>query len=483
MFSNVTLNSTSYLKNEKINITITNTLENDQEINVFINSNFRLDIVEYDINNGEIPIFYQSIPIQEFKQLIELKIDLSSLNSGIYGISRILVSKIDNPSERILTNISGQIYFQLRNNKEPIKTYEEIIKVKDQILCESYNYYISGIGRISDPTAKRYQFFVFCSDIRAEAKCRIEKIDIIPYDGLKDNDIIESMKTFTSQLPIEEFDQLITSNNHIQGSIIHFVNVSANSIDESINMVIRYSKMVLCSYSIHNMSYGTIIGMTIIDKKNKTIEYRATPNIYRGNLVNSFQIPIKNLSKMIINGLSKPIANYYLQMYLQCIKEKFSQFTYFRLWNLLESMARNKKFKNKYRIDETGKLIKSKEGKRIDISAHARSLVYELIRSSFFNAGIMQELSLSPLKQNDLENRTIIWYQRRNCIVHKGGCQYDNIQYCNCNDSRMQTCRSAYEETVNKNGLSIDVFDEYLFDFIDITKKTVLIELNSYNED
>ena len=484
MLVNVTFNSISFLNTNQIMITLDNSLEDDQEKEIFKNCNYRIDIVKFDKVNSEIPVYFTSIFMQDFNKIIEVKVDSTNKKPGIYGIKRILIFDVDDQSKYIIASISGQVYFEIRMKEELAKTYDEIIELKDKILLKSDKNYISGIGRMLDPSAMKFEFFVFCSDIIADVACRIAKVDIIPNNDLNDDDIINNMKDFSScYLSTAEFPKSIVKENGRHSSVIHYINVSALSVDEAIEYVEEYTKMVLCAYSIHNMSYGSVVGMVIFDKINRTIEYRVKPNTYKGNLFPSFQMPVSELSEIIIKGLSNPIANYYLNMYLQCSKEKLTQFAYFRFWNLLESIARNKNFDNKYRIDEDGNIMRNNEGKPINMSGKARHLVYELIRRTFERKGNYKDSSNHTLQQKSLEDHTIIWYQRRNCIAHKGGCQYKDILYCNNNDIKKQKCRAAYEESYKKLGVPTDVFDEYLIEFVQISRKVILAELDSYKTD
>lgn len=104
--------------------------------------------------------------------------------------------------------------------------------------------------------------------------------------------------------------------------------------------------------------------------------------------------------------------------------------------------------------------------------------MFELIRKSYEKVGKLPLEKPTNLLHTDIEDRITIWYQRRNCIAHRGGCLYYDINICDQSNVKKTKCFAAFNEMRSKAQSIENMVDEYLFDLKNIAREIVLIELN-----
>jgi hypothetical protein len=204
--------------------------------------------------------------------------------------------------------------------------------------------------------------------------------------------------------------------------------------------------------------------------------YQINTPYYYGNLIGgpiSGEIPQTIIARMQILRSSE-VKVLYINLFQEALREANPEFQCFRLWNLLETIARNKNYVGRPKKDWHGNKIKNKEGKDRLIQDQAEELVFELLRETL--AAHWGECAFGiGLKQGTLLAQIAIWYRRRNCVVHGGDCLCRNPISPLMNEKKMRelkfnNCRRAREE---EEGL----VDGYLRALRDVTEKVLAAEL------
>ena len=196
-------------------------------------------------------------------------------------------------------------------------------------------------------------------------------------------------------------------------------------------------------------SYGRIVVGLMIDILNKGIAVIPRAKIYSGNLMGGFLSgeAESELMELLSNVRKKPRAKLYLSLYTSALKEEDIEFRYFKLWSLLEVIARNNGYLGKPRLDFNGVQILSSKGKPMQIEDKAEQLVFELIREK-----ILPGISMSSFTAlgKTLEEMVAIWYRHRNCMGHEAGCTPNDPKLCDPANPKYALCKGAHDATVQQ---------------------------------
>lgn len=302
---------------------------------------------------------------------------------------------------------------------------------------------------------KEYRGFVFVKDCLLKTKMKLDRYEIIPLGYLPYTDEINKILSSINGINIENLCDK-TKRNRFQNAqpvfVAYFPKVTAPSIEEAAKLIGQEVKSLSNLLSIHRLSYGSIFGLIVIDlAEGKTYSSIPIPS-YRGNLVGGWisgEVP-QQIKKRMYKVRKSPQLQLYLSLYTDILREERADFRIFRCWNLLETIARSKNYIDQPLLDIHGNIVVNRKGDPRKISDEAEMLVTELIRQTYISC------SLSNLADILQDGSVSIWYRRRNCTAHHGGCFHSDSIYCDRTKQKFIDCKSDHDNgSVKLNSISL----------------------------
>jgi hypothetical protein len=250
--------------------------------------------------------------------------------------------------------------------------------------------------------------------------------------------------------------------------------VRANTVEEAVSTAETEADLLAALLSLHRNGYGSLFATVILDKVGGKLGYRFIHQPYTGNLMGgqiSGEDPIAITRHMASLRASAP-AQLYIALLREAMRERDSEFRCFRLWNLLETIARAKNYIGQPMIDSAGKVIRNRKGQDRLVTNHAEQLVLQLLRSVLLPRGLSETTYGHVLQQGALSQQVPIWYRRRNCVTHGGACLCRNPNLA-LTETKFLNCKRARDE-VTAPGRD----DGYLRTLRDVTVAVVGAELD-----
>ena len=374
---------------------------------------------------------------------------------GLYRVSSVILMPSDaaDPQEAGSEPITPRnLLFEVIGAGEMARGAEELLAHYRQVAQQRQADFLSGMG---DKTAGSLEFeaLVFVKNCMLATRMRIGACQLIPFGGLGCQDEVTLMNEFLAKNgapPIASPEEALGLGQFGEPCVVvHFPRVLAASTDRA-GQIVQGEVALLCDVlGLHRQSYGSPFGGILVRRDTgERFRWIHTPP-YRGNLVAGFlagEVP-----RVIRADLDKarrdPRLALYLSLLREALREERIEFAYFRLWNLLETIARSKGFDGKPRLDWSGAQMTSPKGKPLVIDTQAEQLVFELLRSTLAPQSVSGRAFGMPF-----DELVAIWYRHRNCVVHGGGCFPDDASFCLRTDQKFVQCRRAHEEVVAKHG-------------------------------
>jgi hypothetical protein len=363
-----------------------------------------------------------------------------------------------------------------RNRAELISKYKEIVSNRDVELMR-------GIGDSNSPGCLAYRCLVFLKDCLITTGIRLRDTEIIPFEGLGCEDQFQSMSLFCEKyFGIQYLDRppefIARAKQNQPVAVVHFPRIYAKSPDEAWK-VVESRVAVLCDVlSINRSGYATVFGSVILDSLGHPF-YRIDLPHYAGNLIGG-ELAGESpdvISNWLDSALASEQSQLYLSLFREALLEQRIEFAYFRYWNILETVARARNYIGQPLRDWVGTHLHNSKGQPRSIADSAEELVFEHLRVSFNASGLTPVAFGSGLMQEGVEKMIPIWYRHRNCVVHSGGCHFDNESHCSRVKDKYVNCKAAHDEIVSIHGERVQFTDEYFRVLKDITKLVVLREL------
>lgn len=414
-----------------------------------------------------------------------ITINPNSVNEGFYFFGGLKFSK-DNSVIAFSTNgseiqngelvftpkQSGIILFEIRKSDEISHTQKELQLKKEEIEKKRQEEFNSGFGFTPSGTGvTEYQGFVFVKNCLIKTPMRLGKYEIAGIDYLPFTDEYEMVKTFFEK----EMSLLIELKggdpNGEPVFVAHFPKIFAPSLNQAFELIHQEVMLLSNLLSIHRHSYGSIFCMFLIDKTNGEGHTWLPPPTYRGNLIGGFcsgEVPqqIKdNMNKIRTN----PQLQLYLALYTEALREERNDFICFRYWNLLETIARSKKYIDQPSSDLQGNRILNKRKQPILIQDKAEELVEELLKRVYRLFGSNDATLAQIIQSGEIR----IWLRHRNCVAHSGGCFPNNPTHCDRTDMRFTRCKQYYDTIVAKTG-KYEYFNDTYLQNLKTTVETII---------
>ena len=375
-----------------------------------------------------------------------------ALSPGLYLLTRLVLSSAPETAVDLAGGDDGIYLFEVRNPTVPPRTQEELEAEYARILAAREQHFTSGFGGApGTPGMREYLGLVFAKDCLVPGRLRLGQYEVIPFEGLPCMDELSVVQSFLTQYGFGQITNAEDTLRRAQGGqptiVVRFPRVIASSVDDAGRCIEEEARLLGDVLSINRISYAEIFGSVLKDLSTGEVFYRVYTPTYRGNLISG---TFFREDPIIIARLSKARTDCrlqtYLSLYRDALKEERVEVAFLRLWSLMEASARDKGYLKKPRYDWQGNVVKDRKGRAQLIEDRAEQLVFELIRQSLSGPGVAENSWASSLQQGRLGELVAIWYRRRNCIGHQGGCFPDDPRHCDRSNPKYVNCKRAYDE-------------------------------------
>lgn len=405
----------------------------------------------------------------------------------VEGLYYFLSTVVLNEKGDILLNVGRlkeeKVFFTVNNS--PSKE-ENLMLVYKNIVDEREKRFNTPVTNLSYPGDNIFEAIIFCKDLYVHNNVTYEQVEIIPYKNLKylsELDYINSFfKEYDTDIKIDERKLSILESHDRPSAVLHIPTIQTSTLESAGLIAIDMAKKLVDLYTLFRKSHGEIWGIYIVDRITYKKYFKFIGTGYKGNLLEGM-IGGEDCNKirdcfesLISNSHSSSI---YLKLLNEYIKEDNRLMKYYRLWNILEGLGRDKSILNQLEVDWTSKKIKNRKGKSNKIKA-AKQIVFELLRINFASLQTEIEFLNGVAEISCVSDFLDICYQRRNCCVHRGKCLKDNLDICDRDDNRCNLCREYMDYSHDYDILS----DKILLKLEEVCFKLLKKELNiSRNND
>ncbi len=435
---------------------------------------------EFDIFKGSYPCKYRLTP---GKVRITHTI-VTDFIPGLYYVSEIIFSKegqgipiaTDNPPHFTLP-------FTVINRDEVI---DESISPADrytQILAMRENIRNEGIGCLSgEAGVNHYRALVWIMGIMISQDIDILRYRLIRLGGLGCLDIVASMNEVLVNFqlrPLNESDQerLMINARHDKPCMLALMpNVFAHDLKKASEIILNEA-MLLCNImSFGRSASGQPFAMLVLEMNTGQGAYQILSSNYKGNLLPGFLAG--ESPDQIKSRLDRARGNDKIKLILNSFREALAEenvfFQYFRYWNLIEMMARWRKYIGQPLLDWSGNPVLNRRKIPRVIQDNAEDIVGEHIRQVFLAKKISKTFINAGQQHTDVINMIPIWYRRRNCVAHRGSCIPADVSVCDPMSKKHQVCNQALNEVIKLNNdvyleaLRLTVGQCVLYEFLNI---------------
>lgn len=322
------------------------------------------------------------------------------------------------------------------------------------------------VGDKDIETNNIYTAFIFCKNIYISGHSRYGQIEIVPYKNLDYISEIEYIRSFCKEYNVKldiKKEKLNLVESHNRPSVVmNIPHISASDIEMAGDIAISMAESLVNTIGLLRKSHGEIWGIYLIDRKNGKKYFKFVNDGYKGNIISGYQggenpNEIRELYNLLLTN--KGNYNIYLSLLNDAIRETDLIKKYYRLWNIIESIARDKGYQERYvkRWNGTKVLIncnKQKSNKKPKKIVTSKELVFELLREYYAKECEEKEVIGNGIEVNNIFEFLDVCYRRRNCCVHRGGCFKDNSDICKISDKSYEICNRLINKLNGKDPMN-----------------------------
>lgn len=459
---------------------------------------------------GEKVIYRQSVILSDMQ--CEIKVDVGRVNewyddSFQYTVAGIIkdgllsfeiptVDLIDESLyfigiiEVIDKNTNQSIFLKVFREEKCLSFYISESKKSDEYIEKMFwinrkkredDFYMY-VGDTDIEESNSYIAFIFCKNVYISCHSRYGQIEIVPYKNLDYISEIEYIKSFCKdygvKLDIKKNKLNLVESHNRPSVVMNIPNILAIDIERAGEIAIGMAENLVNIIGLLRKSHGEIWGVYLIDKKEGKRYFKFVNDGYKGNIINGYpggENPneIRELYNLLL--INKGNCDIYLSLLNDAIRETDLIKKYYRLWNIIEGIARDKGYQNRYvkRWNGTNVMIsynkhKQKINKRPKKIVTSKELVFELLREYYAKECKEKEVLGSGIEVNNISEFLDVCYRRRNCCVHRGGCFKDNNDICKISDKSYEICNRLINKLNGKDPMN---------DLIIITLEKIVVEV------
>ena len=386
---------------------------------------------------------------------------------------------LDEDREILQIPVTSKALFEVIKDSDSPKSCSELKDQYDKIITNREKEFNKGFGN----GLNEYLGLVFVRDCKLTIRMRLGRYEVIPFEGISCNDEISLIKSLLAEnnlkLGINDDEILNKCKSEQPSFIIHFPKVCADSLNDAASKIKERSQLICDLLAVQRGARPSIIGMVLISLNNNESWFGLNMQSYGGNLLGGFlsgEDP-QFLEYSIQKSENNEKIQLYFSLYNEANKEDRIEFKYFRLWNILETIARSKNYIGQDLLDWQGNIVKNTRGVNRKIQNDAKELVFELIREVFTSSSMSNSTFAMGLNQGLIDEMIPIWYRHRNCVVHGGGCFHDDPDFCKIDKDQWVNCKNAHDEIISVHGVRNSFNDGYLRALDDTVKKIIDFEI------
>ncbi|MBI2519218.1 MAG: hypothetical protein HYV97_02325 [Bdellovibrio sp.] len=313
---------------------------------------------------------------------------------------------------------------------------------------------------------------------------RIDYFDFIvePFDPLGMSNIYELVMSFFKKYKIgvdgNRVREIIDSSGHQPTALVLYPKIHARDLEECHRIVYDEAKSFMNLAALNRQSHGEILCAIVAHFGSDQINIFLNTPTYRGNLLGGFisgedvEETYTQIASLRINARAK----LYFELYNETRRELSVDFRFFRLWNILETIAKTKNYVGRPLLDWAGQQVCNIRGIPRTILEHTKEQVFELLRESLSGINVQGYFGskLNARTNDELIDRYLtVWYQHRNCTAHRGACLPSDQTICDPTKASCITCKTESFLTYSENNSTYELIDHY-YDVLDRCVATIL---------
>jgi hypothetical protein len=398
----------------------------------------------------------------------------SGITNGLYLLTRLELLSAKGPTV-LETTEADQRLFELRPSESTARSAQELRVEYQTILASRQEEIRRGMGN----GPQTFTAVVFVKNCLVTRSISLGPYSISPRRGISANDELEAVQEYVverggQRLSLDEEWERTARIGQPCGAV-HFPVLRAESREEALANALREADLLLALLSLHRGGYGSIFSALIQDHSSGEVRLWFQHEQYTGNLLGGFisgEDPEDIFQHMSFLRKS-PTTQLYVALLREAMRERDPEFKCFRLWSILETIARSKGYTGRVKRDWSGAVVKNLRGqdRRIE-ERDAEGHVIELLRQVLSRKGLNENSFASDIEQGTLSQQVPLWYRRRNCLAHgDDDCLCRNPDRAVAKD-KFVNCRRARDEMVRAG------HDMYLPSLQSVVEAAIYAELD-----
>lgn len=363
-----------------------------------------------------------------------------------------------------------------RDSLALLKNLYDIINARLAELC-------AGFGRTpGEPGCRDYRVLVFVRDFRLTRPMRLGGYEAGPADEIAEtNGEMRFIRQFLAEhglppLPPDADTQVAAKIGGTPVAAFHFPRVIADSAESAVRMVSEEVEVAIGVLSISAHGPGFIFGVVVLDEKSQHIWHFHATSTCLGQVVLWSCVDDRTTKLWIEAVKAAPRLQFYIDLYRGAAKESRTDLAYLRYWSLFEAIAESKNYVGQVRRLWDGVAMTDSGGRKVTIKSK-QHIVFEHLRRTIPAMGWASHWPGAGNERVHISELVMVWYQRRNCVAHSGGCfAADPARPCNCKSEYAQ-CRDSLDSESKARGLR-HFRDGYFFPLQDIAGLLLTMEIN-----
>lgn len=346
------------------------------------------------------------------------------------------------------------------NRGDLAQRYRSIVSARKQAL-------MAGIGEAG--SAMEFRAQVLVKDLLVTQLLTLDRFILQPLGGYGLHELQRFAKHALGA-PVKFASAAAREN---PAAVALFPLVRASTRDDAIVLIERHLEPFLNVLAAERGGYPTAVAAALTNLQSGEKGLIPLSPRYRGSILGGEMGGEDSPHLRWLAGVlrDQPDLALYLRLFRQAREERRFEFAYFRLWSLLETMARELVAPGEYRVDWKNALITNKQGRPVKVGTQASPLVTQLIRRSF--AGDVSHVWDVAGQRISLDDLVPIWYRHRNCVGHRGRCSPDDLALCERGSGVHERCRAMHEQIVALRGVRSRANDSCLMTLEDVTRLVI----------
>ena len=366
----------------------------------------------------------------------------------------------------VLTHLGlGACFFEVTSSMVPTRSRDDVAAAIGAVAAhrteELLRGFRAGEERSDDGD---FQVYVFAKNCVLSRTMRLGAYTIEPIGGLGCGDEVQAYEAYFAAkglAPVGSAGAAMADASANQPSFVAaFPHVHAPTIDQAMRDADEEVDRLCGVLALHRAAAASKFATVGRDPRTGQTRYGVHTPRFLGNYATGELCG--ESPELVKRHLEAVRGNQRLQLYTSLFREALAEtsrdIAYFRLWNLLEAIV-------VFRDDVVG--------------SKSRPRVANLLQGVFSDVLWSDETFAQCLEQASVEELTVIWCRRRNCLAHSGGCTPSEPRVCMVSGKWVEeyrACRDALGEMQRQNESVNRANDQYLKIMAEVVEMVVRVE-------